>query len=112
MPVDTIIKFGNVEFNDGNGYDPTTGKFTAPVDGVYSFLWTYNSSSKVYLCGFVNGKPRAFSGTQTTSWQNTSGHFVAKLKKGDKFWIQNRYFSSTLIHEKYTFLSGYKISGC
>lgn len=33
VPKGTIIKFGNVEFNDGNGYNQSTGKFTAPVDG-------------------------------------------------------------------------------
>lgn len=36
VPKDTIIKFPDVDVNDGNGYDPTTGKFTAPVDG-----WTH-----------------------------------------------------------------------
>lgn len=74
VPKDTIIKFENVEVNEGNGYNPTTGKFTAPVDGLYSFLWTYHiPRSAVYLYGYVNGKIRAKIGSVSSNWQNTSG---------------------------------------
>lgn len=57
-PPDTIIKFGQVLVNEGSGYNPTTGKFTAPLDGVYSFSWTYctNKGSVAYLGGYVDGK--------------------------------------------------------
>ncbi|XP_078341809.1 uncharacterized protein LOC111110026 [Crassostrea virginica] len=57
LPSGTIIKFGRVLVNEGNGYDPNTGKFTAPVDGVYSCSWTYhtNKGSIAYLGGFVDG---------------------------------------------------------
>lgn len=113
MPKDTIIKFENVEINQGNGYNPATGKFTAPVDGLYSFLWTYHIKSEVYLYGYVNGKIRAKIGSSSTSnWQNTSGHFIGKLKKGDQFWIASFYGTAPLIHENFTYLSGYKINGC
>ncbi|XP_062617244.1 uncharacterized protein LOC134278953 [Saccostrea cucullata] len=37
IPIDTILKFENVLTNEGEGYSPTTGKFTAPEDGVYYF---------------------------------------------------------------------------
>lgn len=113
VPKDTIIKFENVEVNEGNGYNPTTGKFTAPVDGFYSFLWTYHiPRSEVYLYGYVNGKIRAKTGSRPSNWQNTSGHFVGKLKKGDQFWIESFHGTAPFIHEDYTYLSGYKINGC
>jgi hypothetical protein len=31
------LKFDRVVTNAGNGYDPTTGLFTAPVAGYYAF---------------------------------------------------------------------------
>lgn len=115
-PANTIIKFGNVLVNEGSGYNPTTGKFTAPLDGVYSFSWTYctNKGSNAYLGGSVDGKliARISNYDQKNTWKNTSGHLVIKLKKGNQFWVQ--VFSQTAqhIHGEYTFLSGYKLSGC
>lgn len=115
-PVNTIIKFGNVQTNEGAGYNPSTGKFTAPTDGVYSFFWTYCTGKRTaaYFGGYVDGK--RIVGTlnhgQTSDWKNTSGHLVMKLKKGMQFWIQIFYGTAQYIHDTYTFLSGYKLSGC
>ena len=36
-PASGPFHFDVVIFNDGNGYDPTIGIFTAPVSGVYIF---------------------------------------------------------------------------
>ncbi|XP_078340773.1 heavy metal-binding protein HIP-like isoform X2 [Crassostrea virginica] len=117
VPQSTIIKFEKVLINQGRGYDPTTGKFTAPVDGVYSFSWTYctEKGTTAYLSGFVDGKLMAkiSNHSQVSAWQNTSGHLVIKLKKGSKFWVQNiSGITSKLIHEDYTFVSGFKLSAC
>uniref|UniRef100_A0A8W8LZ48 C1q domain-containing protein n=1 Tax=Magallana gigas TaxID=29159 RepID=A0A8W8LZ48_MAGGI len=91
-PVNTIIKFGNVQVNEGSGYNPATGKFTAPVDGVYSFSWTYhtNKGSVAYLGGYVDGTIRTYIGTytQANTWQSQTGNLVIKLKKGNQFWVQ------------------------
>ena len=102
--------------NDGSGYNSKNGKFTAPVDGTYSFSWTYctNKGSNAYLGGYVDGvlTAKISNHGQSSAWQNTSGHLLVKLKKGNQFWIQNYDYTAQLIHEAYTFLSGYKISGC
>ncbi|XP_062587616.1 heavy metal-binding protein HIP-like isoform X2 [Saccostrea cucullata] len=116
IPINTVIKFGNVLTNEGGGYNPTTGKFTAPEDGVYSFSWTYctDKGSTTYIAGIVDGTTRAYisNANQASEWQNTSGHLVIKLKKGNQFWVQTITKTSKLIHESYTFLSGYKLCGC
>lgn len=115
-PANTIIKFGKVQVNEGGGYNPATGIFTAPVDGVYSFSWTYhtNKGSVAYLGGYVDGTMRTYIGigTQANNWQSTTGNLVTKLKKGNQFWVQT--YNGTVQHLSllYTFLSGYKITGC
>lgn len=116
MPKDTIIKYGNVEVNEGNGFNPTTGKFTAPFRWrLFVFLDLPNRER--FLCvslWIVNEKIRACSGIYegASTWQNTPDHSVAKLEKGEQFWVKNYYFSAPIIHEKYTYLSGYRIIGC
>uniref|UniRef100_A0A8W8LX21 C1q domain-containing protein n=1 Tax=Magallana gigas TaxID=29159 RepID=A0A8W8LX21_MAGGI len=115
-PINTIIKFGKVQVNEGSGYNPATGKFKAPVDGVYSFSWTYhtNKGSVAYLGGYVDGTIRTYIGTNTQAspWQSQTGNLVIKLKKGSQFWVQTYMQTVQHLSGNYTFLSGYKISGC
>lgn len=70
--------------NDGNGYDPKIGKFAAPVDGVYSFSWSYCSSkgSTAYSGGFLDGTLTVKLGVRDLAnpSQNTSENLVIKMK--------------------------------
>ena len=110
------IPYYTSSVHDGNGYDPKSGKFTAPVDGVYSFLWSYCSSkgSTAYLGGFLDGTLTSKIGIrdQANLWQNTSGNLIVKMKKGSQFWIQNFHLTAQLIHEDYTYLSGHILYCC
>ncbi|KAL4222099.1 hypothetical protein ACF0H5_018140 [Mactra antiquata] len=39
LPVQSVVKYDYVAFNAGNGYDPETGIFTVPKDGMYMFIF-------------------------------------------------------------------------
>lgn len=40
-----LRRFEKVEFNDGKGFEPTTGVFTTPVSGYYCFIFNINLSN-------------------------------------------------------------------
>ena len=43
------LDFERAIINHGNGMDPFTGKFTAPVNGVYVFHFSGTAKSSTYL---------------------------------------------------------------
>ncbi|XP_061186963.1 uncharacterized protein LOC133195106 [Saccostrea echinata] len=115
VPVNTIIKFEDVLLNKGNGYDPKTGVFTAPEEGVYFFEWTFISTRKstVYVEAVVDGARKASTcvNDQQSYHVSTSGHLLYELKKGNKVWIRTFYVKAGYMHaDKYTYFSGYKIT--
>lgn len=108
------MKFENVQLNKGNGYDPKTGVFTAPEDGVYSFAWSILSKigSTVYIAAVVDNVNHAFTciDTQQSKYINSSGHLLYELKKGNKVWIKIWHTPTNYLHGGfYTYFSGSKI---
>jgi hypothetical protein len=102
-----------VSFNDGDGYDASTGLFVAPMSGVYHFAATidvaphsYNTKVGLYLA--VNGGPTspATDGAALgeavagTSHGYGSGSVTVKLSQGDYVGIYltscDEYFSGTI----------------
>lgn len=115
VPVNSTIKFENVQLNKGNGYDPKTGIFTAPEDGVYSFAWSFLSQAggTVYIAAVVDNADHAHTciDTQQSKFINTSGHLLYELRKGNKVWIRTWHIPATFIHGGfYTYFSGSKIN--
>ncbi|XP_061187624.1 complement C1q-like protein 3 [Saccostrea echinata] len=115
VPVNTTIKFNNVQLSKGGGYDPETGIFTAPEDGVYSFAWSYLSrqGGTVYTALSVDNEDHALSciENQQTRFINSAGHLVYELVKGNKVWIRVWHLPATFIHGGYyTYFSGSKIN--
>lgn len=78
---ETVI-FDKVSLNEGNAYDKTSGIFTAPLNGIYSFTWTTATrGGKLITKMFTDGSGR--NGIEVTT-----SHVNIKMKKGDKAWIR------------------------
>ena len=89
----------NLEYNIGDAFDETNGKFTCPHDGIYSFyataLVSRNQQAHIYI--YVNGSNKADHHVNP-GYSHASPYAVYKLKKGDTVHIHMRgtfYFAST-----------------
>ena len=112
------IVFPYLISNVGNGYDVSTGIFTAPFDGVYlftCFLASHTDEIKADLV--VNGLPKV--GISAIATSGSSGHFGAAgnalpiaLVTGDRVWIQHVSGSVIWSHSgaPYTTFSGHLIA--
>ena len=105
--------FETVDLNDGKGYDPSTGIFTAPASGMYVFDWTTTTERGKYAFTsvVVNSKIRSWNycnDTVSKTYQTCSKMTVVKLKQGDKVWIGGFSGPASMLH-KYTSFSGYKL---
>ncbi|XP_060601770.1 heavy metal-binding protein HIP-like [Ruditapes philippinarum] len=84
------VVFDHVETNEGNGYNPHHGVFTAPVAGIYVFTTSIMTISGRKICEVVvNGVSKA------QVYTHGDGHYdhgaqtvIVNLKKGDDVAIQ------------------------
>ncbi|XP_052686924.1 heavy metal-binding protein HIP-like [Crassostrea angulata] len=84
-----VVVFGTVTLNTGKGYNPTTGKFTAPSRGHYSFTWTIATNAGYYFCTqlVINGKPVSYNHvngkTGGNNYETGSSTVILKMEKND-----------------------------
>ena len=111
-----VVKFDKVWTNIGNGYDSSSGVFTAPRGGVYQF-----SCSAMTLSGKTLRLHLMKNDQRTVSlYPGTSGHnmgtlnMVLELKKGDRVYIKHLGSGSNSLYSEagynYSMFSGYFIS--
>ncbi|XP_061176095.1 cerebellin-1-like [Saccostrea echinata] len=89
-----VVVFGKVTLNIGSAYDRTTGKFTAPRNGIYSFTWTSVTAAGSWfntvivhdnnVIGYNIADGNAGSRTMSAG----SATAIIKMKKNDKVWIR------------------------
>lgn len=89
----TIVIYDKIITNSGNGYDPNSGMFTAPSDGLYHFAWTTLAASGKQFCTWLvmNGKPIAKNhpvANHSSDFISASQNVVLKMKKMDKVVIK------------------------
>nr|QBA18411.1 type 2 C1q domain-containing protein 4 isoform 2 [Littorina littorea] len=99
------LRFDDVVFNAGNGYDPHTGIFTAPVAGTYAFFFN--------LMAFVYGKVEILKNGKYIDyvWANSNNdqgasQLLVHLEDGGKVWVRQLDIHS-LRGGPYTIFTGY-----
>ena len=108
------IKFNDVSLNIGSGYNPSTGKFTAPVDGIYQISFSYlqrnGYSSHVQL--IRDGNVYTELHANHKSYDQLSKTVLIQLKKSQTVWVRLVKSSSYAVHgvNRYTTFAGYLIS--
>lgn len=108
----TRIVFETVDLNEGLGYNPSTGIFTAPSGGVYVFFWRILTlkGRDAYTSLVVNGQYKSWNhctDRYSKTWLPCSKMTIVKLKVGDRVWIE--VFNGPAHMQKYTSFSGYKL---
>lgn len=84
------IKFDKIITNIGNGFDPHTSHFTAPVNGTYHFAMSYLAANTAgHIFWHVNGI-QVMEMFALTNGGTGSGTVILHLTKGDQVWLKLR----------------------
>lgn len=111
---ETIV-FSDVIMKVGQGYDETTGLFTAPISGVYGFHLTAmmrTANGWISLAVYVNAKKEAVVSIGSKEmWDQSSTSIDLKLRTSDvvKVVVNTKVKGNALRNELHTFFSGHLI---
>ena len=108
------IKFNDVSLNIGGAYNPSTGKFTAPVEGLYLFSVSYLQLNGYQSFVRLMKDNTVYSDLYASHkfHDQLSKTVLATLKKGQTFWARLEGNSVYAIYgrSRYTTFAGYLIS--
>ncbi|CAC5388796.1 unnamed protein product [Mytilus coruscus] len=113
-PKGSVVIYDDVITNEGNGYTLSTGIFTAPAEGLYSFSWTTTTVAHKYFYTYlaVNGYmiARSHAGHDNVSL-SASQTVVVHLKNHDKvnIKVQDDHNGQFIYSEGWSTFSGFII---
>nr|CAE45998.1 hypothetical protein [Homo sapiens] len=106
------IIFSSVETNIGNFFDVMTGRFGAPVSGVYFFTFSmmkHEDVEEVYVYLMHNGNTvfSMYSYEMKGKSDTSSNHAVLKLAKGDEVWLRMGNGALHGDHQRFSTFAGF-----
>ncbi|XP_048360123.1 complement C1q tumor necrosis factor-related protein 3 isoform X1 [Sphaerodactylus townsendi] len=106
------IIFSSVETNIGNFFDVMTGRFGAPVDGVYFFTFNmmkHEDVEDVYVYLMHNGNTvfSLYSYESKGKMDTSSNSVVLKLAKGDEVWLRMGNGALHGDHQRFSTFAGF-----
>lgn len=89
----STLKFDDIITNIGNGYNPQTGIFTAPVGGVYGFfltLMSVNQHPPTFLSINKHGVvlDEVFAEGSLDNYDQGSTQVTTHLQAGEQVWVR------------------------
>ncbi|KAH3859895.1 hypothetical protein DPMN_102716 [Dreissena polymorpha] len=82
IPTHQAVIFPHVEVNEGQGYDPATGKFTASIPGMYLFSFQYCNQYKQNVYFEIVHQSKTI---QRSSYYENSGHYPCVTMQASTF---------------------------
>uniref|UniRef100_A0A8W8KMK6 C1q domain-containing protein n=1 Tax=Magallana gigas TaxID=29159 RepID=A0A8W8KMK6_MAGGI len=112
----SIWVYDKVVTNVGKAYNPSTGTFTAPTDGIYQFNWYTLSDPKTtsHAGLFVNGAMKARQAANNNGgsgqWLTAGSSIALPLNKGDVVYIKDVYGLKAQLRDHWTAFGGVLIN--
>ncbi|XP_062609113.1 complement C1q tumor necrosis factor-related protein 3-like [Saccostrea cucullata] len=95
-----------------NSYEPNSGIFTVPMNGIYVFYWNLltNQASGMDTTLMSTHGPLGFGFvSHAENWENGGNLIVAKLTTGTHVWVKKADKYGDFLHERFSTFSGYLI---
>ena len=108
--INDVVKFEDVRINRGQGYNPSTGVFTASRKGLYHFscVIVAHSSHQVHYQLNKNNAAYIYGYSNKSGYATSTISDVIEMRKGDRVFIKHRSSNSEEIKgDHHSTFSGY-----
>ena len=82
-----VVIFQRITSNAGSGYNSSTGKFTAPVAGLYAFTKQICTGGDAAFTSFVHNVQTVLA-SMTNPNACSSAQIFVSMTSGDQVWVQ------------------------